>query len=104
MKQVIDGKLYNTETATLLHEWDNGIYDSDFRYVDEALYVSKKAQYFIAGRGGAMTDYKKAAGQNSWSGGRKIWTLDRPAAIKWLEEHNGTDALETHFADAIAEG
>jgi hypothetical protein len=102
MKQVINGKMYNTETATLIHEWDNGIYGNDFRSCEESLYVTKKGNYFIAGSGGAMSDYAESNG-NSTSGGSRIWTLDKKDALKWLEEHDGTKAIEEFFKNEIEE-
>src|SRR3990172_2422569 len=69
MKKVIDGKIYNTETAELLHEWDNGMYGNDFGRCEEALYRTKKGAYFIAGEGGAMSRYARSCGSNSTCGG-----------------------------------
>ena len=51
MKKIIDGKLYNTETAECL-----GVYqDFDpktFHYYHEALYLTKKGTYFVySGKG-----------------------------------------------------
>lgn len=42
MKKVVDGKVYNTETAELVHEWSNGRYGNDFRYRGKDLYRTKK--------------------------------------------------------------
>ncbi|WP_347273236.1 hypothetical protein [Candidatus Kuenenia sp.] len=72
MKKVIDGKIYNTETAELLHAWSNGKYTSDFGYIKESLYRTKKGAYFIAGEGGAKTGYARACGSNSVCGGEGI--------------------------------
>jgi hypothetical protein len=37
MKQIIEGKAYNTETAALIGSYDNGHYSSDFRQKSETL-------------------------------------------------------------------
>ena len=34
MTKIIDGKRYNTETATLIGEWTNGAYRGDFNRVE----------------------------------------------------------------------
>lgn len=103
MKKVIDGKLYNTETADLIHEWDNGRFTSDFGYCEEALYKTKKGAYFIAGEGGAMTGYARPCGTNSTCGGSDIRVLSEAEAMAWLEEHDGTEASEGYFGDKIEE-
>ena len=103
MKKVINGKLYNTETAKLLHEWDNGIYGNDFRSCEESLYKTKNGAYFVAGSGGPMSIYAEVHG-NSTSGGSNIEVLTESEAITWLEEYGGIEALEEFFADKIIEG
>lgn len=102
MKKVIDGKIYNTETAELIHEWDNGYYQSDFHYCAESLYKTKKGAYFIAGEGGAMSDYAKSYGNNRGSG-EDIRALTEAEAMLWLEEHDGADALQKYFGGKIEE-
>lgn len=64
MKKVINGKMYNTETATRIASWDNGIYGNDFKSCEEDLYLSKKGQYFVAGSGGAMSSYAQSYGNS----------------------------------------
>lgn len=41
MKKIIDGKMYNTETATEIHHFNNGLPYSDFNYLEESLYKKK---------------------------------------------------------------
>ena len=93
----------STETATLIHKWNNGIYGNDFRSCEESLYKTKNGNYFIAGSGGPMSKYAELHGSSTY-GGSRLWTLDKDDAIKWLENHDGTEALEKHFADTIKEG
>lgn len=100
MKRIINGKMYNTETAELIHEWDNGSYGSDFRSCEESLYKTKKGAYFTAGSGGPMSKYAEHHG-NSTSGGEGIEILSEKEAMVWLEEHDGTEALEKYFPEKI---
>ncbi len=51
MKRIINGLRYDTETATKLADWDNGIYGNDFKACEESLYKTKNGAYFIAGQG-----------------------------------------------------
>jgi len=103
MKKVIDRKTYNTETATLIHEWDNGYYGGDFKRCSETLYKTQKGAWFIAGSGGAMSKYAVSLGSNTTGGSSDIEVVTREEALEWLEGHDGTDAIEKHFADMIEE-
>lgn len=103
MKKVINGKMYNTETATRIASWDNGIYGNDFKSCEEDLYLSKKGQYFVAGSGGAMSSYAQSYG-NSRGSGEDIRLLSKEEARNWCEEKKYIEALETHFADMLEEG
>ncbi len=103
MKQVIDGKLYNTETADQLHQWDNCRYGNDFGRCEESLYITKKGSYFLAGSGGALSKYARSCGQNSTCGGSGIEPLGKKEAIQWLEDHEGTKAIEEYFKADIEE-
>lgn len=102
MNRVIDGKVYDTRKADLLHEWDNGSYDRDFHFVEEALYRTAKGALFISGRGGPMTEYAVQAGSNT-SGSLGIRVLDPAEAMSWLESHDGTEVLLEHFGDDLEE-
>ena len=100
MKMIIDGKRYDTDTAELIHKWNNGYNYSDFDYCREELFKTKKGTYFIVGSGGARSKYSTSAGNTSW-GGHGIEIVSDNQAIGWLEDHGGTDALEKEFGDTI---
>ena len=102
MKKVINGKLYNTKTAEIIYEWDNGIYGNDFRSCEETLYKTKKGAYFIAGSGGAMSKYAVTYG-NSTSGSSNLEVISEKEAIRWLEKNDGVEELEKFFGDQIEE-
>ena len=94
MKKVINGSLYDTETAKLLGE-DSYSNPRDFAHWRETLYRTKSGKYFRHGKGGAMTKYAVSVGQNEWSGGEKIIPLTLESAQKWAEEHlSGDDYIK----------
>ena len=66
MKRVIQGKVYNTDTATLICEVGNGLGASDFDGWYGDLYRSPKGHYFIAGSGGARTMFGEGNGRTIW--------------------------------------
>jgi len=47
MRKVIDGKMYDTKTAKLIFEDDNGLHCNDFNYESKNLYVKKTGEYFV---------------------------------------------------------
>lgn len=99
MKQIINGKMYNTETATLLGEYWNGCSQSDFRFLSEDLYRTRKGAFFISGEGGAMTEYSQSCGDNSCRGSERITPITEDEAKKWLEEHCSADDYIAAFGD-----
>jgi len=101
MKAVINGKTYNTETATLLGEMSvNPV--GDFAHVSEALYRTAKGAYFLAGEGGARTKYAENVGGAVY-GGSKIMPLTEAEALAWGERHMDADAVAEHFAHMVEE-
>ena len=98
MKKVINGALYDTETAKLLGK-DSYSNPRDFQYWVETLYRTKSGKYFLHGEGGAMTKYAVSVGQNEWSGGEKIIPLDLDSAQKWAEEHLDGDEYIRAFGE-----
>ncbi len=98
MKQIINGKLYNTETAEKLGSDSYG-YGSDFHHWQEALYRTKGGTYFIAGEGGPLSRYARSCGQNETSGGEGIRPLTEAEAREWMEEHCTTDEYVAAFGE-----
>lgn len=100
MKKVIDGALYNTDTATQLGEWHtSGIGTGDFNYCEETLYYTKSGKYFLCGYGGALTKYAIARGNNSWSGSEKIQPMSVESAREWAEEYLTVEEYEKAFGE-----
>ena len=98
MKKVINGALYDTETAKLLGQ-DSYSNPGDFQHWVETLYRTKSGKYFLHGKGGAMTKYAVCVGQNEWCGGEKIIPLDLESAQKWAEEHLDGDEYIRAFGE-----
>lgn len=93
MKKIINGRKYDTETATLIAKWDNGIY-GDFTSVSEELYEKRNGEWFLYGSGGAKTKYAVATGSNSWGGGEGITPLTEDEAKEWAEKHLSVEQYE----------
>jgi hypothetical protein len=102
MKQIIEGKVYNTETAELIGSAHNGYSTSDFRRKTEKLYHTMKGSFFLHGIGGAMTEYGEDCG-DSRSGGHKLIPMTEQAAFVWAQEHLSTDIVEDIFGHLVQE-
>jgi hypothetical protein len=100
MKRIIEGLRYDTLTAEAVASWDNGRSYTDFRHCEENLYCTKNKEWFIHGKGGPLTEWRKPVG-NMWAGGEDIKVLSAPEAQFWLEEKGFDDAVEEYFSDEI---
>ena len=85
MKKIINGKMYNTETAKYLAAWWNGLGCNDFGYVYEDLYKKKTGEFFLHGRGGANSKYAERYGR-CFSDGEAITPLTEEEAREWAEK------------------
>ena len=99
MRKIIDGKMYNTETATQVAMWDNGCYVNDFRYCCETLYRKRTGEYFIHGEGGAMSVYATPVELNGWAGGEAVKPLTKEQARVWMERRAGVDEYIAEFGE-----
>ena len=84
MKKVIDGRVYNTETADCICDLRCSHYPSDFAYHETSLYRTKKGAYFLAGKGGPMSRWRCKVG-NGFSGGSGLLLLDYEEARGYAE-------------------
>lgn len=103
MKKIINGKLYDTETAKEVGLRAHGGDPRDFHYFVERLYRKRTGEYFLHGEGGPMTQYARTIGQNQWSGGEKIMPLDYQAARDWAEKHLDADDYMQEFGPVSEE-
>ena len=85
MKQIINGKKYDTQTAEHIYEWDNNLGESDFNHCYEDLYRKKTGEYFLYGRGGPMSRYAESNGNTSF-GSKRIVPLTIEEAKYWVED------------------
>lgn len=104
MKKIINGKVYDTETAQQLAYWENMPDVRDFHQYNETLYRKKTGEYFLHGEGGPMTKYARTVGTNSWSGGERIMPLSFAEAQAWAEEHLDGEEYEEIFGEVTEDG
>lgn len=102
MRKIINGKRYNTETATEICDCSpSGYYYGDFRYEDTKLYRTKRGNWFLAGNGGALSRWSRPMGQNGSVGGSGIEPLDTDEARSYLEKYGESEDIEKYFGAVI---
>lgn len=90
MKRIINGKMYNTETAKLIKKYQTTTNHSDFNFRCEELYKKKTGEYFL---------YKYGFGVGAgYEWGEKIIIYSSQKAIKrWMEAYSTTDEYILEF-------
>ena len=86
MKAVIDGEVYDTETATKIAFFSKEFGADEFRHVEESLCKTKSGRFFLAGGGGPMSRYSHPVGDRQ-AGGAGIVVLTPDEAQQWCESH-----------------
>lgn len=67
MRKVINGKSYDTDTATLVGEWSAACCPGDFEWFREELYRKRTGENFVWGESGPQSRYAVHR-CGSWSG------------------------------------
>lgn len=103
MKRIINGRKYDTETATEVHEWSDKS-PKDFDYVEETLYRKRTGEYFLRCYGGPMTRYAERESYGSgYTYGSTIIPVSYDEARAWAEDHMTADEYEAEFGE-VPEG
>ena len=87
MKKIINGKVYDTDTAKKVASWYSSYARNDFHYYEEELYQKKTGEFFLHGEGNAASKYSRSCGQNEWCGSEKIMPMTFKEAQEWAEDH-----------------
>lgn len=95
--QIINGKRYDINRATILYNWNNRKLESDPDYLSESLYRKKTGEYFLYGIGGANTRYGVWEGVTGRAGD-KIMPLTPAEARLWVESHATADEYAEIFS------
>ena len=90
MKSIINGKLYNTETADRIGGTSQG---HDFYNVTEILYRKKNGEFFLHAEGGPATIYGKIDESGNRCFGEKLIPYSVTEAKEWSEENLDVDTF-----------
>ena len=101
MKQIIEGKRYDTATAQEIGSGGGKAYPGDFRYYSESLYKTPRGNFFLCGEGGPLSRYGRPAYGGGTCGGEGIIPVSREDALNWCEEHLDIEDYQEYFSDMI---
>lgn len=86
MKKIINGRMYDTETAETVAEASHGGV-RDFRYYREELHRKKDGEFFLFGEGGGLSKYAHKSEYGGFEYGEAITPLTEEDARRWMERN-----------------
>lgn len=102
MKDIIDGKLYDTDEAEQIARWYNTADTQDFTHVEEVLYKTENGSYFLYGTGGPQSKYSRSVGSGQTAGGSEIKPMTEDEAYQWCEDENiDAEIILDEFPDRV---
>lgn len=99
MKKIINGRMYNTDTAKRLCWASSDCGCRDFSYWKEELYQKRTGEFFLYGEGGPASPYSRRCGQSEWSDGWSIKPMTEQQARKWAERNLSADEYIEIFGE-----
>ena len=103
MYEIINGKKYDTETATKIGYRFGGNGRRDHRACEETLYRKKNGEFFINGWGGSRTEYAVRLDGGMCSDGERIRPMSDYDAYQWCKSYLSEDECIRLFGDKIPE-
>lgn len=98
MKKIINGKIYNTDTALFIGNFASACGPGDFRYEDTDLFKTTKGAWFICGGGGPLSRWSRPSGSGQ-CGGSGIEVMTTAEALEWCEfSRIDADVIAQHFS------
>lgn len=101
MRQIIERKVYDTDTAEQIGKHGSIVDKQDFHALAETLYKAPDGEYFLHCQGGAATQYAKQTNAGT-TYGEEIQLLTKEEALNWCEDRAiNPDRIIEEFADLI---
>lgn len=100
MHKIIANKVYDTDTAKALGNWQRG-FSSEKGYISETLYMKKTGEYFLHGEGGPRSRYAQRVAPNTWGYGERIIPISEEEAHSWAENHLTSASYDLVFGTVV---
>ena len=104
MKRVIRGRLYDTDTATVIGAHENSDRVYDLNWMRETLYRKRTGEFFIFGEGGANTKYAEQPRPDALISGESIVPITYDEAKEFAEKYLTADEYASAFEVAKEDG
>ena len=101
MKRIIERKRYDTETARKIGSDEGVAYYGDFHWVSEALYITPRGNFFLAGEGGPLSRYGRPTYGGGTCGGEGIVPVTKEEALMWCEQYLNEEEYADYFSNMI---
>lgn len=102
MKAIINGRIYNTETADLVCEVSHSS-KSSFDWHETELYRTPNGAFFLAGEGGPRSMWAKHDG-NCSSSGKGLQVITVQEARSFMEKAGCDEETYEEFGPPLVEG
>jgi hypothetical protein len=103
MRNIINRKIYDTETAELIFDTSNRNGVSDFGFERSGLYRTTRGAWFLAGNGGPMSRFSRTLSDRSRTEGSGCIPLTPADALSELERHNAAEEIDCHLSTLVEE-
>lgn len=97
MRKVVNGRVYDTDTAQLVCEWDNGEMPTGLAYVCHGLYRKKTGEFFLHVHGGPATSWAKPTETGGTRGAEHVVLATYDEARELVERNADADVYEELF-------
>ena len=99
MRQITNGKMYNTQTAEFIDEFENTPHRSNYQYYVESLYRKRTGEFFLYGYGNAASKYAEIRADRMRSPGKKIIPITEDEAKSWVEHYSDVETYIELFGE-----
>ena len=99
MKQIINNKKYDTETADLLITWDNNRYSTAYDFCEEKLYRKKNGEFFLHIIAGHNSKHSEKVYSSCCREVKKIIKFTDNQAKDWLAIKRYAETYEKIFGE-----
>ena len=105
MKKIINQKRYNTDASSLVLEWQtDNLPADDPKHVEfNRLYRKSTGEYFIHGKGGAMSPYANITRSGIVSGGETLIPVSLEEATEILEKHMTPEEVDCVLGRSVTD-